>query len=109
MNETPPPSTVNSRYELTKLLETENKHLEGVRKDHFVDSPSLCATCKYGIVRRRSSQNTRYIHCTVFGRAVPEDISECGAHLGINALSLAQMVEIAHIIDDRSDRYKGYL
>jgi hypothetical protein len=106
---TPEPAAISNRYELSERLRAETKLLEGVRQDHFVDQRSLCGTCKYAAIVRQASRNTRVMFCGHFGKVMPEDISECSVYQAINSLSLNQMVEIATIIDDRPDRYRGYL
>lgn len=103
---TPP---ADDRYQLGERLEAENKRLTGVIRDHFVDQRSLCSSCKHATILRQHSRNARVIHCQNFDKRVPEDIAECTAYLAFGSLSLSQMADIATLIDDRPDRYRGYL
>lgn len=98
-----------NRYEMGERLEAENKRITGVRRAHFVDQKSLCSSCKYASMRRQESRNARIVHCSVFGKQMPEDVIECTDYAAFGTLSLTQMAEIATIIDDRSDQYRGYL
>lgn len=102
------PSTVD-RYQLGERLEAETKKLTGVVRQHFVDQRSLCSSCKHSTIRRQHSKNTRHIYCNSLGEVVPEDISECTIYAAVGSLSLSQMADIATLIDDRPDRYRGYL
>lgn len=97
------------RYELGERLEVETKRLQGVMRGHFVDQRSLCTTCKYASIKRQASRNVRVIRCSVIGQIMPEDIAECTDYAAFGSLSLSQMANIATLIDDRPDRYKGYL
>lgn len=99
----------DDRYRLGERLEAENKRLSGVQREHFVDQRSLCTSCKNASIRRRESRNARIIHCNHFDRPMPEDITECTAYAKFGSLSLQQMADIATIIDDRPDKYRGYL
>lgn len=98
-----------SRYELGEHLEAQAKKLQGVSRRHFVDQHSLCSSCKFSTITRQASQNTRRIHCGIFETRMPEDLAECTAYAAFGSLSLTQMVDIATLIDDRPDRYRGYL
>lgn len=104
-----PPETTDNRYELGQRLENETKRLTGVTRDHFVDQHSLCSSCTHASIRRQGSRNTRTIHCHEYGKQMPEDIVECTDYRAFGSLSLSQMAEIATLIDDRPDRYRGYL
>lgn len=103
-----PPSLVD-RYQLGERLEAESKKLQGVAREHFVDQRSLCSSCKHSTITRQHSRNARRIYCNDFGKVMPEDISECTAYQAFGSLSLSQMADIATLIDDRPDRYRGYL
>lgn len=112
MSETPEYAepSFSERHQLGNMLSEEAKRLQGIRQQHFVDQPSLCNSCKFSTILRQASQNTRKILCGVLGGTiVPEDVAECSAYETINSLSLRQMADIAVLIDDRPDRYKGYL
>ncbi len=102
------PPSVN-RYELGERLEAETKRITGVMRGHFSDQESLCSSCKYVQITRQHSQNTRRIYCGQLSRYMPEDIAECTDYAAFGSLSLSQMADIATLIDDRPDRYKGYL
>lgn len=101
--------TSRDRYKLGERLEAENKRVEGVIRESFVDQRSLCTSCKHASIKRQSSKNTRVIYCSEIGKVMPEDISECTDYAAFGSLSLSQMADIATLIDDRPDRYKGYL
>lgn len=102
------PSSVD-RYELADRLEVAAKKLDGQRLSHFVDTRSLCLSCREAIITRLASRNNRQIRCGALGRVVPDNIVECTAYRNITQLSLSQMVEIAYLIDNRKDRQGGYL
>lgn len=99
----------DERYRLGQRLEAETKRITGVAREHFVDQRSLCGSCKHATIRRQGSRNTRVIWCTSFSQQVAEDIMECTEYAAFGSLSLSQMADIATIIDDRPDRYQGYL
>ena len=101
--------TQRDRNRLGERLEAENKRMEGVIREHFVDQRSLCTSCKWASISRQASKNARVIHCNQYGRNMPEDITECTDYSAFGSLSLSQMADIATLIDDRPDRYKGYL
>jgi aerobic-type carbon monoxide dehydrogenase small subunit (CoxS/CutS family) len=103
------PAVASERWKLGEQLEQESKRLAGVKQDHWIDQASLCGSCKFSKILRQTSKNNRVIRCDHFGGWMPDDITECNAYQKIGSLSLAQMVEIATLIDDRPDRYKGYL
>ena len=109
MSVPPVPPSGPSRYELGERLAGEAQKLEGVRRDSWVDQPSLCNSCKHAMILRQASKNSRLVRCEVWSQIMPEDISECTSHAKVGSLSLHQMAEIATIIDDRPDRYRGYL
>jgi hypothetical protein len=104
-----PSAQVPDLYKLTERLQEAAKQLEGIRADHFVDQRSLCTACKYAVIMRQASQNARKIHCSIFSKWMPEDITQCSAYQSINTLSLSQMADIAVLINDRADRHQGYL
>lgn len=111
MSETPStdkPEGVD-RYRLADRLETETKRLQGVMRGHFTDQRSLCGSCKYASIKRQASRNARTIYCNDIGTFMPDDIAECTDYAAFGSLSLSQMADIATLIDDRPDRYKGYL
>lgn len=97
------------RYQLGERLEAESKKMTGVVREHFVDQRSLCTSCKHSAITRQHSKNARRIYCNDFGKVMPEDIAECTAYAAFGSLSLSQMADIATLIDDRPDRYRGYL
>lgn len=98
-----------NRYELTERLQEEAKKLEGIRRQQFVDQPSICSHCKYAQITRQASKNYRTIRCSVYGRNMPEDIIECNEYASYMDLSLSQMAEIATLIDPRKNLERGYL
>jgi len=103
------PPSPDERYRLGERLEAENKRLTGVAREHFVDQRSLCSSCKWASIRRQASKNARIIFCSNFAQLMPEDIKECTAYAAFGSLSLGQMADIATLIDDRPDKYQGYL
>jgi len=92
--------------QITKTARTQ--HLTGKRNDNFIDTTSLCSSCKWSQTRRRAGQNTRQMECSVFRGPCPEDINECTEYEPITSLSLSQMTEIAHIIDVGPRRRVGF-
>lgn len=90
-------------------LEIDSKKLSGYKVEKWVDSKSICSTCKYATIIRRGSGNTRQIRCGELMEWVPEDLIECSSYQNITQLSLSQMANIAVIVDPRPDKYKGYL
>ncbi len=100
-----------SRYDLADRLEIQAKKLEGVKKKkiHFVDDESICVSCKWAHITRSGSQNNRNIYCSQIGHAVAGDITECSDYRNMTQLSLAQMSELAVLIDPRGKPEGGYL
>lgn len=86
----------------------KQQHLTGQRRETFTDSVSLCSTCKWASRRRRSSQNTQQLDCSVFPGPCPEDIQECSEYATITSLSLAQMASIATLIDIAPPKRVGF-
>jgi hypothetical protein len=112
MNDNVPESTaptIRDRERLGDRLEAENKRMVGVQREHFVDQRSLCTSCKYASIMRQSSKNARNIYCNQYSKLMPEDVAECTDYAAFGSLSLSQMADIATLIDDRPDRYRGYL
>ena len=110
MPDQPRPEAVtagSNRYKLTEQLEATVKRLTGVVRESFVDQTSLCSSCTYASILRRSSQNFRTINCGIYSRQMPEDIAECSAYLKMGGLSLSTMVEMAYLINDREERNNG--
>jgi len=103
------PPTADDRYRLGERLEAETKRLTGIAREHFVDQKSLCTSCKHATITRQHSRNARRIYCNDFDKVMPEDIAECTAYAAFGSLSLSQMADIATLLDDRPDRYRGYL
>lgn len=103
------PEVGASRERLADQLEAQTKRLRGIMRGHFVDQRSLCGSCKWASITRQASRNTRVIYCNQYSRNMPEDIAECTDYAAFGSLSLSQMADIATLIDDRPDRYKGYL
>ncbi len=104
----PESPVVSEKWELQQRLERIAEPLTGKRKIQFVDDHSICISCRHSIITRRGSQNHRSIRCQMLG-PVPHDLTECSSYLGINELSLGQMVEMAMIIDPRDFMKSGYL
>lgn len=98
----------SEKYEMQQRLERIAEPLTGNRKIQFMDEASICISCRHSMVMRRGSQNNRTIRCQMLG-PVPHDLTECSSYLGINDLSLGQMVEMAMIIDPRDFTKSGYL
>jgi len=86
----------------------KQQHLTGQHREAFVDSISLCSSCKWAQSRRRKGQNTKRMDCVVFSGPCPEDISECSEYTEITSLSLGQMAEIAIIIDVNPCKRVGF-
>ena len=87
----------------------KQQHLTGQRRrDNFVDSTSLCTSCKWSSTRRRAGQNTRRMECNIFSGPCPEDISECSEYATVTSLTLGQMAEIAIIIDLSTPKRVGF-
>jgi len=89
-------------------LKNEAERVLGIRRKSFVDSQSLCTSCQHAVVSRRGSQNSRKIYCSWLSKPMAEDITECSKYFAVNELSLAQMAQIAHLIETR-DTNQGYL
>lgn len=89
------------RGKLTNTLEriVKTQKLEGVQTESFVDSRSLCTSCVWATITRRSGRNNRVIRCGEMGMFVPEDISECNNYKNLTTLSLSQMAEMATLIE----------
>lgn len=96
-------------YDEIENLETSAKKLSGHKVEKWVDTKSICSTCKWATIIRRGSGNSRRIKCADVSEWVPEDLIECSSYQNITQLSLSQMASIAVIIDPRPDKYKGYL
>lgn len=96
-------------YTQIEYLENAGRKYTGNHQEHWVDSKSLCTSCRSAHITRRHSQNKRMVYCNRLERVVPEDISECNEYCLFTQMSLHQMGEMAILIDARPDRYKGYL
>ena len=106
------PTAVNEesdRDRLTTRLEKQASRLEGQRRESFVDNKSLCTSCKCATITRIASKNNHRIKCGDMNEDVPDNITECSAYQSILTLSLSQMVEMATLIDNRSERPSGYM
>ena len=109
MSEPVPPEKKGLSYSQIEILEDQGKKYTGKRLDTWQDGKGICASCKRSVVMRRSSKNERVIFCNELQAHVADDISECNSYQNFTQLSLAQMAEIATLIDPRPYRYKGYL
>lgn len=98
------------RYKLADRLEVaaRKSQIAGVRRESFVDSPSLCGQCRWAMITRRASRNNRVIECQSISRFVPEDIVECSNFTSQNELSLNQMAEMAILIDNHEPKRVGF-
>lgn len=101
-------ATPNLRYELADRLEAQVRKLQSRMRGHFTDTLSICTSCKYAHIMRQASKNARVIQCSMAGRQVPEDITECNSYQSVTELSLTQMAEIAVLITPSSTD-GGYL
>lgn len=86
-------------YTQFEVLESQGKHYTGNNREQWVDSKSLCTTCKWAHIVRRSSSNTRSIFCGSLTRWVPEDIGECSEFHTFTQMTLQQMGAIATVIE----------
>lgn len=95
---------------LVGRLEKAANKLQGQNRESFVDSKSLCTTCRWAFIVRQQSKNNRYIHCSSGypGNWVPDDISECNSYSNVTELSLGQMAEIATLINITEKRVGFY-
>ncbi len=84
------------------------QHLTGMRRESFVDAVSLCGSCMWAQSRRRGSRNNKQMECQVFSGPCPEDITECSEYRAVGTLSLNQMAEIAHLIDNNDPKKVGF-
>lgn len=90
---------------LVGRLEKAANKLQGQNRESFVDSKSLCTTCRWAFIVRQSSKNNRHIRCSSgYPGWVPDDISECNSYTNITELSLGQMAEIATLITNSEKR-----
>lgn len=87
----------------------KQQHLTGKRRESFVDAISLCGSCKYASIRRRSNKNERQMKCAVFEGPCPEDITECTEYATLTSLSLGQMAEMAHLIGGQEAKRVGFV
>lgn len=97
-----------SRDNLVKQLEKSARHLESNTTKQFQDDKSLCTTCRWATITRRSSRNNRSIHCTQLGQIMPEDILECNSYSNQLEMSLETMASLAIIIEVRDYTKDGY-
>lgn len=98
------------RGAIARQIETTAKrqHLTGRRRESFIDSTSLCNSCRWSSSRRRASTNERQMECNVFAGPCPEDITECSEYSTITSLTLSQMAGIAIIIDNGKPKRVGF-
>lgn len=96
-------------YTEIETLEAQGKKYTGNQREHWVDSKSVCTSCRWAHITRRHSQNARRIYCNSINTFMYEDISECNGYQKFTELSLEQMAGIAVRIDPRPDKCKGYL
>jgi hypothetical protein len=95
-------------YEQLERLSDEGKKYTGNHLEHWVDSKSICTTCRSGHIIRRGSQNRRAIYCNALCKFVPEDIIECNEHSTFTTLSLHQMGQMATLIGGLPERKVGF-
>jgi hypothetical protein len=93
---------------LIRKIEREAERITGERRANFVDSKSLCTSCQRAIITRVSDKNHRLVECSMLGRRMPDNVSECSAYFSATGLSLSQMASIARLIEVR-DTNQGYL
>lgn len=104
----PLPSTETDREKLGELLERSSQKL-GLKERRFVDTKSLCSTCRWAFIARQASKNHRLINCTggYPGSLVPDDIVECNSYSNVIELSLSQMADIVILINEK-ERKVGF-
>ena len=93
---------------LTTSLERHARKIEGVNRDSFVDTRSLCGSCRWSTITRQYSKNNRIIRCTEMGLFVPEDIAECNSYSSIATLTLSQMAEMATLVGGKREALVGF-
>lgn len=66
-----------------------------------LDSDSLCAKCRNGLVFRRRGVLNIHVRCSNIGEYVPSDIVECTSFVDKKSLTLYEMLEVGKVIDCR--------
>ena len=87
----------------TNRLALKTRALEECR----LTQNTICTSCKYGHVYRRSGCLDVNAFCLSIGRSVPSDIAECSRYADIKSLSLHDMAELALVVDDRVAVHDG--
>ena len=95
-------------YEQRESLEEQGKKFSGIRQSSWVDDKSICTTCKYSHIVRRTGKNIQSVYCTDVSQWVPGDIAECSSHKGFTELSINQMSGIATLIGGFPERNVGF-
>lgn len=100
--------TTLDRFKVTDQIEKAARRLEGVRRENFVDTHSLCTSCRWSTIVRRASRNERVIRCGELSEYVANDISECSGYQNMTTLSLGQMADIAVLIESTPPKQVGF-
>lgn len=105
----PPPIPID-RDELSSELERQPIVLKGVNTALGPGGSGLCHRCTHSqIYRRKSTEFDVTIICRTLEKQMPVDIVECSGFTAQNELSLHDMSQMAHLIDDRPSRKGPYL
>jgi hypothetical protein len=71
-----------------------------------MESPRLCDTCQYGVVRRGAPESDEHIYCTYTKQHLARSVIECNRYENRNAVSLWDMRQIAWVLDTDSKRQR---
>jgi hypothetical protein len=71
-----------------------------------MESPRLCDTCQYGVVRRGAPESDEEIFCTLTEQRLARAVVECNRYLDRTLPSLWDMRQIAWVLDTDSKRQR---
>lgn len=75
-----------------------------------MESPRLCDTCQYGVVRRGAPESDEQIYCTYTKQHLARAVVECNRYIDRNLPSLWDMRQIAWVLDTDTRRQRiGFL
>lgn len=92
---------------VTQQINQAAAKLENTVREQFVDSKTLCSSCRWSTLIRQSSRNVLRIRCNSLAMWMPDDVAECSAYTSVNGLTLGQMMVIALPVNDK-ERSAGF-
>lgn len=84
-------------------MSTKLKVVGGTRS---LESPRLCDTCQYGVVKRGAPESDEEIYCMYTKQRLARAVVECNRYADRNLPSLWDMRQIAWVLDADSKRQR---